>query len=259
MSELFVKDREAVAPGEKLADGMDYIPAKGAYRLGESIYAQELGLVQIDGRAIKLVPLSGAYVPKKDDVILVKVIDITMSGWRVDTRSAYSGMIGLRDGSNDFIARGADLSRYFRIGDYIVAKVTNVTSQMLIDLSAVGPGLKRLRGGQVIEVGCKKVPRVIGKKGSMVSMIKNVTGCHIIVGQNGRIWLTGEPKGQVLAVETIKKIVAEAHTSGLTDKIKSYLEARAEEMGIEYESVENKPREDNFDDSEEDDNSEGEE
>ena len=234
MSELFVKDREAVAPGEKLAEGMDYIPAKGAYRLGESIYAQELGLVQIDGRAIKLVPLSGAYVPKREDVIIVKIIDITMSGWRVDTRSAYSGMIGLRDGSSDFIAKGADLTRYFRIGDFVVAKITNVTSQMLIDLSAVGPGLKRLRGGQVIEVGCKKVPRVIGKKGSMVSMIKDATGCMITVGQNGRIWLNGEPKGQILAVETIKKIVKEAHTSGLTDKIRSYLIGRADELGLEH-------------------------
>src|SRR6056300_1735597 len=122
MSEIKVKDRDIVAPGEELAVGMDFIPSKGAYRLGESIYAQELGLVQIDGRAIKLVPVSGAYVPKRDDVILVKVIDITMSGWRVDTRSAYSGMIGLRDGSSDFIAKGADLTRYFRVGDYIVAK-----------------------------------------------------------------------------------------------------------------------------------------
>lgn len=239
MSELFVKDREAVAPGEKLAEGMDYIPGKGAYRLNESIYAQELGLVQIDGRAIKLVPLSGAYVPKRDDTIIVKIIDIVMSGWRVDTRSAYSGMIGLRDGSTDFIAKGADLTKYFRVGDYAVAKITNVTSQMLIDLTAVGPGLRRLKGGQVIEVGCKKVPRVIGKKGSMVSMIKNVTGCTIIVGQNGRIWLNGEPRGQVLAVETIHKIVDEAHTSGLTDKIKSYLEERAQDLGIEYDRVEN--------------------
>jgi len=238
MSELFVKDRETVAPGEELARGMDYIPAKGAYRLGESIYAQEIGLVQIDGRAIKLVSLSGAYVPKRDDVIIVKVIDITMGGWRVDTRSAYSGMIGLRDGSSDFITKKADLTRYFNIGEFAVAKIVSVTSQMLIDLSVIGPGLRKLRGGQIIEVGCKKVPRIIGKHGSMVTLIKDVTGCQITVGQNGRIWVNGSPKGQILAVETINKISDEAHTTGLTDKIDSYLRKRADEMGIEIKPKE---------------------
>lgn len=233
MSEIKVKDRDVVAPGEELAVGMDYIPAKGAYRLGESIYAQELGLVQIDGRAIKLVPVAGAYVPKVDDTIIIKIIDITMSGWRADTRSAYSGMIGLKEGSKDFIARGADLTKYFNVGDYAVAKVIQVTSQKLVDMTTNGPGLRKLRGGQVFEIGCKKVPRVIGKQGSMVTMIKDMTGCYITVGQNGRVWINGNPKAQVLAIETIRKIEREAHTQGLTDKIKVYLEKRVEELGIE--------------------------
>ncbi|MFT4326580.1 MAG: exosome complex RNA-binding protein Rrp4 [Candidatus Woesearchaeota archaeon] len=224
MSELFVKDKDVVAPGEVLATGMDYIPARGAYRQGDNIVANEVGLIQINGRAIKLIPISGKYLPKVDDVIICKVIDITMSGWRVDTNSAYSGMIGLKDGSNEFIQRGANLTKYFNIDDYVVAKVLQVTSQMLIDLSAVGQGLRKLRGGQILQVECKKVPRIIGKQGSMVSLIKEYTGCHITVGQNGRVWISGSPEGQVLAVKTIKKIVAEAHHSGLTDTIKQYLD-----------------------------------
>lgn len=243
MSEIKVKDREIVAPGEELAVGMDFIPSKGAYRLGESIYAQELGLVQIDGRAIKLVPVSGAYVPKVDDTIIVKISDITMSGWRADTRSAYSGMIGLKEGSKDFIQRGADLTKYFNVEDYAVAKVIQVTSQKLVDLTTNGPGLRKLRGGQIFEIGCKKVPRVIGKQGSMVSMIKEMTGCYITVGQNGRVWINGNPKAQVLAVETIKKIEKEAHIAGLTDKIKAYLEKRVDELGIEYPDEEEDSKE----------------
>ena len=224
MSEVLVEERQIVAPGQVLATGMDYIPGRGAYRADENIVANQVGLVQIDGRAIKLVPISGKYVPKRDDVIICKVIDIVMSGWRVETNSAYSGMIGLKDGSSEFVQRGADLRKYFSVNDWIVAKVTNVTSQMLIDLSAIGPGLRKLRGGQVIEVGCKKVPRIIGKQGSMVSLIKEATGCQITVGQNGRVWINGEPEGQVLAVKAINKIVDEAHTAGLTDTIKAWLE-----------------------------------
>lgn len=231
MSELLVKQKDVVAPGEELARGMDYIPGKGAYRLDESIYANELGIVNIDGRAIKLIPLSGKYVPKTDDTIICKIIDVTMNGWRADTNSAYSGMIGLKEGSSDFIARGANLTKYYNIDDYVVAKIVNVSSQKLIDLTTIGPGLRKLRGGQIIEIGCKKVPRVIGKQGSMVTMIKDATGCQITVGQNGLVWINGEPKAQALAVETIRKIADEAHLSGLTDKIKEFLDERKKELG----------------------------
>jgi len=233
MSELKVQEKEVVAPGEVLATGMDYIPGKGAYRLGDEIIANEVGLVQLSGRSIKLIPLSGKYIPKKDDTIICKVIDIIMSGWRVDTNSAYSGIIGLRDGSTDFIARGADLSRYHAIDDIIVAKIMNVSSQMLVDLSAVGPGLRKLRGGVLLEVGCKKVPRIIGKQGSMVTLIKNATGCQITVGQNGRVWIKGEPIAQAIAISAVKKIEKEAHRVGLTDTMKIWLEEQTKDLKLD--------------------------
>jgi len=43
----------------------------------------------------------------------------------------------------------------------------------------------------------------------MVSLIKNATGCKIIVGQNGVIWIDGEPKNEVIAIEAIRKIEEE--------------------------------------------------
>jgi exosome complex component RRP4 len=87
-----------------------------------------------------------------------------------------------------------------------------------------GPGLRKLIGGRIISVNPYKVPRIIGKMGSMVNLIKDHTKCIITVGQNGLIWINGEPKNELIAVNTIRKIEREAHTSGLTDKIKEYLE-----------------------------------
>jgi exosome complex component RRP4 len=106
-----------------------------------------------------------------------------------------------------------------------VCKITNVTSQKLVDVTLRGPGLRKLRNGRIIEVNTNKVPRIIGKKGSMVSMIKQATDCNIIVGQNGIIWLQGkEPEMEFLAIDAIKKIETESHLSGLTDKMKEFLE-----------------------------------
>jgi exosome complex component RRP4 len=227
MSELLIKDKEIAVPGECLANGMDYLPGFGTYRDKECIRSARLGLASIDGRAIKIIPLSGKYSPKKGDTIIGKVQDVLMSAWRIDTFSAYTAMFGLKEASSEFIPNGVDLTRFYDFGDYIVTKIINVTPQKLIDLTMKGPGLRKLQGGRIMHVNCNKVPRIIGKKGSMVSMIKQATDCRIVVGQNGIVWILGEdPKSELLAVETIQKIEREAHISGLTDRIKLFLEEK---------------------------------
>ena len=203
---------------------MDMLPGIGTYRDGENIIANRLGLAMIDGRTIKLIPLSGRYIPKAGDTIICKVIDVSFSGWRLDTNSAYSAMLSMKDTTSEFIQRGANLTQYYDLGEHIVCKITNVTSQKLIDVTMKGPGLRKLKGGRVIEVSTHKVPRIIGKQGSMVVMIKEATGCNITVGQNGLIWIYGDPMNELLAIQAIRKIEAESHLSGLTDKIKAFLE-----------------------------------
>ena len=89
MDKVNVKDKDVVVPGEVLATGMDNFPGIGTYRDGENIIASRLGLVNIDGRTIKLIPLSGRYSPKKYDIIICKVVDVSISGWRLDTNSPY--------------------------------------------------------------------------------------------------------------------------------------------------------------------------
>lgn len=224
MVEVKVKDKDIVVPGEILADGMGYVPGVGTYREGEAIVSERVGVVSIDGRAIKLIPLSGRYLPKRGDTILCQVVDVTMNGWRLETNSAYQAMLSLKEATSEFIARGADLRKFYDLGDYLVCKVSNVTSQMLVDVMMKGPGLRKLNGGRVISVNCNKVPRIIGKHGSMVSLIKEASGCQIIVGQNGLVWMQGNPEGELLAVRTIRMIETESHITGLTNRIKDFLE-----------------------------------
>jgi len=224
MSNINVKDKDIVVPGEVLAIGMDSFPGLGTYREGENIIAAMLGLVQLDGRTIKLIPLSGRYIPKKYDTIICKVADVNFSGWRLDTNSPYSAMLSMKEATSQFIARGADLTKFYEIGDHVVCKIVNVTSQMLIDVTMKGMGLLKLKGGRIISVTSNKVPRIVGKQGSMVSMIKDTTKCNISVGQNGLIWLNGSPEGELLAVNAIRKIEEESHLSGLTERIKEFLD-----------------------------------
>ena len=226
LSELKVQDKEIVVPGDVLAEGMEYLPASGTYRENDKIMSARLGLVHVDRRLIKIIPLSGRYMPKRDDTIIGKVIDITIGGWRLDINSAYSAMLSMKDATSDFIRKGDDLTKWFSIGDYMVSKIVNVTSQNLVDLSMRGPALRKVKGGRIITVNCNKVPRIIGKGGSMVSMIKRATDCNIIVGQNGFVWILGTPENEAIVSEAIAMIEENSHVSGLTEAVKEFLEKK---------------------------------
>jgi exosome complex component RRP4 len=226
MSEILVKERDIVIPGEALAEGMDYLPGDNAYRENDKIYSTVLGLASVSGRVIRITPLSGPYVLKIGDKIIAKVTDIAMSGWRFDTNTAYSAMLNVRDASSRFIKKQEDLSKILAIGDYAVVMITNVTSQNLIDLTMKEPGLHKVNGGRIIEINSQKVPRVIGKKGSMITLIKEKTGCEITVGQNGLIWIKGSAEGELLAEKAVMMIEYQSHQRGLTEKVQKFLEGQ---------------------------------
>lgn len=224
MSKLNVKEKDIGVPGEILAEGMDYLPAAGTYREGDKIIASQLGMISISGRLIKIIPLSGRYIPKSGDTVIGSITNMTFSSWFVDVGYAYEAALSLKEASSEFIERGADLSRYYDFGDLVVAKIAKVTRSMAIDLTMKGPGLRKLKGGRLVYVTPAKVPRVIGKQGSMINLIKEKTDCKISVGQNGWVWIQGEDtKKEMLATEAVMEIEKKAHLSGLTDEITKFL------------------------------------
>ena len=222
MGDLIVKDKDIVVPGEVLAVGMDFLPAGGAFREGEKIVSSQLGLVNISNRLIKLIPLTGKYLPKKGDTVIGKVVTMTFSNWFIDIGCQNEGVMSLRD-TSEFIDKGADLSQYYNFGDVVIAQVAKVT-RGAIDLTMRGPGLRKLAPGKLVKVTPSKVPRIIGKEGSMITLIKDKTECKIIVGQNGVVWIQGTPEAEMLAYQAIKLIQEKAHMEGLTDEISKFLE-----------------------------------
>lgn len=234
MGKLLIKDKEIVVPGQILATGMDFLPAGGAFRDKEEIISSQVGIVNISGRLIKLIPLTGRYVPKKNDTVIGKVSDMSFSSWYINIGYASDATLMLKEASGDFIPRNADLTQYYNFGDYVVAKIINVNKAMHIDLTMKGPGLKKLSHGKIIKVTPVKVPRIIGKQGSMISLVKDNTGCRIMIGQNGVVWISGvDPEKERIATEAIMMINESAHESGLTDKVKAFLEGKVKKNVIQ--------------------------
>ena len=231
MSTLIIQEKQVVIPGDVLAEGMDYLPGKGAFREGENIISSRLGITYVSGRILNVNPLSGRYLPRRDDTVIGYVKDMSYSSWFVDVGYAYDASLSMKDATADFIERGSSLSDYFAVGEIILTRVSNVTKEGNIDLTMKAPGLRKLNGGKIIEIPSSKIPRVVGKQGSMISLIKDKTGCTIFAGQNGRIWIRGSSlEAEKLATDAILLINEKAHTTGLTEKVGAFLEQHALEI-----------------------------
>jgi exosome complex component RRP4 len=103
-----------------------------------------------------------------------------------------------------------------------------VDESMKIQVTMNDSGLRKLEGGQIVEIAHSKVSRVIGKSGSMIQMIKNMTDCRIFVGQNGRIWVDGDIMNATVAVDAVKMIEKEAQTNNLTERVKDFIASKIE-------------------------------
>ncbi len=229
---LHVQNRELVVPGQLLAEG-GYVIRQGAFREGSRIYSSVVGLADLHGQEIRVIPLQGRYIPKRGDVVIGVVIDTHYSGWILDLNSPYVGNLFV----SDLLRRKVDLmrediSKYLDVGDVLVAQVKDVDELMRVQLEAGEPGLGRVEGGKLVEISPAKIPRVIGRKGSMLNTLQSVSGCRLKVGQNGRVMIWGDDQRMVNAVvEALLMIEREAHTSGLTDRVRAMLEKLKSEGG----------------------------
>ena len=118
-----------------------------------------------------------------------------------------------------------DLSTIYTVGDVLLAQVIAFDRTRDPLLTTKGRGLGKISSGRMARISPVKIPRIIGKKGSMITMLKKETGTDIIAGQNGVILVTGAgPDRERVAVEALYMIDREAHTSGLTDRVKMFVQ-----------------------------------
>lgn len=220
--ETHPKERKVVLPGEKIVESMDYLPGKNCFREGSSIYSKRVGVVYYRGRVIDVVPLSGKYIPEVGDMVIGIVEEVQYSGWIVDINSPYKAFLPLAGVKGFIDPSKTDLSKIYNIDDVIYAKVFDVTPLKDVKITMRDPGTRKFENGRIIKVSPVKVPRIIGKQGSMINMIKEKTGCRISVGQNGVIWIQGE--NEDLAAKAIFEIEANSQIPGLTDHISKLLD-----------------------------------
>jgi exosome complex component RRP4 len=219
MNRDIIIDREVVIPGDLLSESPNDA-GEGTYVEEGKVYASRYGVV--DRRAkIRIIPLAGKYVPCQMDMVIGKIIDIDFPKWVVDINSPYKAVLHVSE--CPIRINFGEMNEYIGIGDLIYAKVKDASPEVDISLTLLGNKLGVLRGGRIVKILYSKVPRLVGRAGSMINMLKRECNCSIFVGQNGVVWINGSDEESNLMIKTILKIEREAHTSGLTERVSEFL------------------------------------
>lgn len=197
-------------------------PGEGTYVEGGKVYAAQLGIRAEHEGYVDIMPLGGRYIPRSGDEVIGQVEDLGPSHWLIDINSPYPAPLHATE--SPWRVEFGETSRYLEIGDAVVVKVLAVDETKRVQVTMRDQGMRRLTGGQIVEVSPSKVPRVIGKGGSMITAIKTYTKCQAFVGQNGRVWVDGDINDILHAVRAIHMIDEHAQALGLTEAVKAYLE-----------------------------------
>ncbi len=214
-------ERKIVIPGEVIIKGDQYLPGEGAEKREDEIVSIKYGLAEESKNLIKVIALSGVYQPRKGNVIIGKVENVTFNGWLIDIDAPENAFLSLSEVPR-FVAKGT-LTEVMDIGDMVVAKISGVAGRG-VDLTIKSRSLGKIDEGIIIHINSNKVPRIIGREGSMINMIKKEGNCNITVGQNGLIWIKGDKIEDELFVKKIINFVAEkSYISGLTEEVQKFI------------------------------------
>jgi exosome complex component RRP4 len=228
--------REIVVPGQTLTSE-DMRAGLGAYKVGDEIVSATLGIKNVDGTYASVIPLGGKYIPRVGDIVIGNIEDVGPSNWLIEIASPYPAPMHVNE--VPWHVEFGETTDFMKTGDVVIVRIIKVTMVGRVQVTMEGPGLRKLQGGQITTVPHTKVPRVIGTKGSMISLIKKYTGCRLVVGQNGRIWVDGEPDDILIAIGAIQMIAEHAHVHGLTNNVKEFLQ-KAKGIDPEVEAEEEK-------------------
>ncbi|AFS80331.1 exosome complex RNA-binding protein Rrp4 [Candidatus Nitrosopumilus koreensis AR1] len=221
--------RKYVIPGDVVTTG-PFRPEQNVILEGNKIISTTIGISEIYDDSVRVIPLTGKYIPKINDLVIGKVNSHTSLSWELDINSCYVGFLPAQDVfGRDFSAHADELATKLKTGDLVAARIANFdrTRDPLVSIS--DRDLGKIDSGDLVEISPSKVPRLIGKKGSMIQMIEEATDAAITIGQNGWVVVSCEsPEGLLKAKKAIQMVNEQAHVANLTDQVKEMLDKKGE-------------------------------
>lgn len=213
--------REIVIPSQLIGDASKNKSGRGTFIENGKIYSEKLGILSHRSGYIDVVPLKGRYDPVEGDFIIGIVEEPMSSSWLVDINAPYPALLHVNEVQWD--VDFGETEKYLNRGDAIMAKVLEVNIEKKLQITLKDRNLYKIRQGYLTYIEPSKVPRLIGKKGSMIALLKKYSNCRIFIGKNGRIWIDGKHDNISKVIQAINIIENESLSFGLTNKIEDLL------------------------------------
>ncbi len=220
--------RKRVIPGDVITTG-SYRAEQNTVMDGRLIISTVVGVSEIVDNSVRVMPLTGKYMPRIDDMVVGKVTSHTSLAWELDINSCYLGFLPASDVfGRDFSARSDELTSRLKRGDMVAARIANSDRSRDPLLTITDRDLGKIDSGELVEISASKVPRLIGKRGNMIQMIEAKTDSMITVGQNGWVVVACDnPDGLLKAKKAVNMVDKMAHIPHLTDRVRSMLGGRS--------------------------------
>ena len=193
---------------------------------GKRIISTTIGLSDVSDDSVRVISLTSVYLPKIDDLVIGTIQYIHGNSWFADINSCYQGMLL----GQDVFGRGSyptksEMEERLSKGDIIFAKIANSDRQREPLISIADQSLGKIDSGELVKISPTKIPRLIGKHGSMIQTIEESTNATITVGQNGLIILKCDNSaGLKKAIASVKMIGMIQYEVNIEDKIQNILD-----------------------------------
>ena len=219
--------RKYVIPGDVVTTG-PYRLEQNVVLDGNKIIATAIGISEIYDDSVKVIPLTGKYIPKINDLVIGKVISHSSLSWELDINSCYVGFLPAQDVfGRDFSAHADELTSKLKSGDLVAARIANFDRTRDPLVTIADRDLGKIDSGDLVKISPSKVPRLIGKRGTMIQTIEMATNAVITIGQNGWVVLScDDAEGLLKAKKAIQMVDEQAHVANLTDQVKEMLESK---------------------------------
>ncbi|MGQ9478429.1 MAG: exosome complex RNA-binding protein Rrp4 [Thermoproteota archaeon] len=222
------RQRPIVVPGEYVGDAKLHIPGVNVLKVSDRMLATAVGLVRTEGKRLDVIALKSFYQPRIRDLVVGIIKEPVMVGWTVDINSPFLAFLPASEYAEKRIRFSRDsMSKIMEAGTVIIGLVKDASIFSSPVITLRGRGLGVVQDGTLLSITASKVPRLIGKKGSMLSLIERETGVRLTVGQNGRVIVHSEDPVIVSKIrEVLNMIERESHIYGLTERVEILLSGR---------------------------------
>ena len=216
-----MSQNQSVLPGDVITTG-DYRPEQNVTLDGDKLISTAIGFSEIKEDLVTVIPLTGFYSPRIDDLVIGKIISHNALSWEVDINSYYSGILLASDiFGKDYSASKDDLSTKLNIGDIILARIANMGSRDPL-ITIAGENLGRIDSGDLIKISSTTIPHLID---SIIQTIEASTNATLTVGQNGLVILKcDDSTGLTKAIASIKMIGTMQNDTNLQEKVQKFLD-----------------------------------